>query len=156
MKITWKSGLLFFLIAIVTSALGCALALGLWHQPHENHLHAKAHEVMQRELGLSGAQIRQLEALEDPYLEREAKLKHAHAVAVGKLADALVQDRSFSPNVESAVTEVHQSQAELQKATIEHLLEMEPALTAEQFGQLLERVGQALRGQAAHSEPHSH
>ena len=39
---------------------------------------------------------------------------------------------------------IHHAMAELQKATIEHLFEMEDALTAEQYELLLQLAGDAL------------
>ena len=155
MKITLKSGLLLLTGVLVASALGCLLALQLRPQPTATHLHAHGHEVLQRELGLNAEQTSRLEALEEPFLRREAELKAAHAAAIGKLADALAEDQSFSPRVEAAIAEIHQTQAELQKATIEHLLDMKPALTSEQYQQLLHRVSEALRRHSTTAQPES-
>ncbi len=151
MNLTWKNGLVLFLSVILASAIGCAVAFQLIrksksreHQ-HQAQLHAHVHEVLQRDLGLSADQIRQLEEIEEHFLQREAKLKAANVSAVAKLADALERDRSYSPQVDAAIAEIHQSQGELQKATIEHLLEMQPVLSSEQYDQLLELVAEALR-----------
>ena len=56
----------------------------------------------------------------------------------------LEEERTFTPRVSAAVEDVHRAMAELQKATIEHLFEMEQALTAEQYNLLLKLAGEAL------------
>tara|TARA_R110002096_G_scaffold428258_2_gene639704 strand:+ start:10049 stop:10513 length:465 start_codon:yes stop_codon:yes gene_type:complete len=149
MSLTWKNGALLFLCVLTAAALGCALALRFF-RPADHHpqLHAHAHEVLQRDLGLSPKQVSSLETIEQHFLDREAELKAANARAVSELADALERDRAYSSQVDAIITEIHEIQGELQKATIEHLLEMEAALTPEQFEKLLKLVTEALRNRS--------
>ena len=54
-----------------------------------------------------------------------------------ELAEAIKQDQADSPRVSAVVERIHHAQAELQKATIEHVFEMKGVLTPEQYQKLL-------------------
>tara|TARA_R110002096_G_scaffold4501_21_gene21183 strand:- start:489 stop:953 length:465 start_codon:yes stop_codon:yes gene_type:complete len=149
MNLTWKNGLLLFLGVVIASAIGHFIATPFINkrssQAPPSQLHAHAHEVLQRDLKLSAEQVQTLEEIEIRFLKRESKLKAANAAAVARLADALERDRAYSADVDATIAEIHETQGEIQKATIEHLLEMKSVLTTEQHDKLLSLVAKALR-----------
>lgn len=156
MKLTFRSPAIVFggvfLAAVIGCALGCTIAMRLALGERENHggephgdpsaTHAWLHET----LGLEAGQIEGLDEIEARFAARQAGLEGDIAAANLKLAEALKEDRSYSPRVEAAVDEIHKAQAELQKATVEHIVEMETVLTPAQFQQLLEMAAGALGG----------
>lgn len=148
MTLTWKNGLVLTLFVIVASAIGCAIAFGTFGKKAQSPLHSHIHEVLQRDLGLSPEQTKELQALEEDFLKREANLKAANAAAMIKLANALEEDGTYSARVQQAVKEIHETQTALHQATIEHILETEAVLSAEQFAKFLHLVGEALRSQS--------
>ncbi|MFT5467770.1 MAG: Spy/CpxP family protein refolding chaperone [Verrucomicrobiales bacterium] len=142
-----------FAAALIGCALGCAIANKLTRTEghgHAGHAHhgdpSAAHVWLHETLGLHGDQIDGLEEIEIRFAKRQGELESAIAAANAKLAVALREDRAYSAQVEAAVDEIHQAQAELQKATVEHLVEMEAVLTPEQYQQLLNLAADALGG----------
>ena len=142
-----------FAAALIGCALGCAIANKLTrseshgHAAHAHHGNpSAAHAWLHDTLGLHGDQIDGLEEIEIRFAKRQAELESAIVEANAKLAVALREDRAYSPRVEAAVDEIHQAQAKLQKATVEHLVEMEAVLTSEQYKQLMDLAAEALGG----------
>ncbi|MEO8353541.1 MAG: hypothetical protein ABI680_17570, partial [Chthoniobacteraceae bacterium] len=55
-----------------------------------------------------------------------------------------LEDRSDSERVKAAVARIHQAQGELQNATLQHIFEMQPVLTPQQYEKLLQSTAEAL------------
>lgn len=152
MKKQGAVGLLAVATVVFVACLGgCYLGIGLSRShsvdssDYNNGLtHAQFHQA----LGLSSKQEQDLVPLEEKSKKKEDELRAALDQANGELAEVLVTERSYSPQVEQAVEKIHKAMAELQKATLEHLFEMEKMLTPEQYDQLLKLAGESL--------PHSH
>lgn len=150
MSSDWRKSLPLLCVVFVTALLGCAigcavvmkLTMGGDHQPETSH--ADAHDWLHSQLNITEEQEVALEEIEDRFAETEAKLEAALAAANTHLAEVLKEDRTYSPRVEQAVDKIHHAMADLQKATVEHLVEMEDVLTPEQYDQLLELAGEAL------------
>lgn len=105
----------------------------------------ESHGWIHRELGINGEQDKALEAIEDRYAQRRGELAGAIRRANVELAQAVLDDRSYSPRVTAAIERIHQAQGELQKATLEHVFEMRPALRPEQYDKLLRSTAAALQ-----------
>jgi Spy/CpxP family protein refolding chaperone len=138
------------LAAGIGCGIGCAVALK-WSgsedgihtadhgRDHENHL-----EVHKR-LELTDAQRPKMLGLEKEFAEKVAEYRKPIQEANRELADALLEDRSHSQRVKDAIDKIHVAQAELQKATIEHIIEMQTILDERQFNEFLELTAESLR-----------
>ncbi len=62
-----------------------------------------------------------------------------------ELAEAIVSDRSDSERVKAAVDKIHRAQGQLQNAVLEHVFDMRPVLTPEQYDRLVRMTADALR-----------
>ncbi len=107
-----------------------------------------SHSELHRILGLTAKQEARLIPLEEMADNRESDLREALNEANAELAQVLMSERSYSPEVVKSVEKIHRAMADLQKATLEHLFEMEKVLTPEQYDKLLHIAGDSL--------PHSH
>ncbi|MCF6312846.1 MAG: periplasmic heavy metal sensor [Verrucomicrobiales bacterium] len=152
MKKQGATGLLAVAAVIFVACLGgCYLGIGLSRSHSDGVATASGgltHEQFHQALGLSAKQEKALLPLEAKSNEREMKLRDDLNAANAELAEVLIAERSYSPKVERSVEKIHKAMAELQKATLEHLFEMEKVLTPEQYDQLLKLAGESL--------PHSH
>ena len=90
-------------------------------------------------------QAEEMEALKEKFALRADELREPISEANRELAAALVEDRSYSQRVKDAVDRIHRAQAELQKATVEHLVEMRTVLNDDQFNEFLMATTTELR-----------
>lgn len=106
------------------------------------------HEIVHHELKLSPDQEKRLEVMEQDFSvrrkAREAELRAANA----QLAAAIQSKHSYSPEVVAAVERFHVAMGELQKETVQHVLEMRTVLTPEQARTFDRRVTEALTNDA--------
>jgi Spy/CpxP family protein refolding chaperone len=151
----------FFLLALLVVA--AVAALSCWvtgrllapraQQPSGSAV--EGHHSVHRELRLTSGQDRALDVVEEKYARRRRELTATIRAANHELAQAVLEDRAYSPRVTAAVDKIHQAQGELQKATMEHVFEMRQALSAGQYERLLQLTAQALDATpAADAEPH--
>lgn len=135
-----------FAAALVGCAIGCAIAMKLvvGGSGAGQMNHADTHGWLHEQLDLTAEQDNRLHEIEKRFAAIEAKHEAALAAANAELAEILKEDRSYTPRVEAAVEKIHHAMTELQKVTIEHLVEMEEVLTPEQYDRLLELAGDAL------------
>ena len=61
-----------------------------------------------------------------------------------ELAAAMLEDKTFSDRVAASVERIHHAQGELQKATIEHIFDMQTILTPQQAEKLNKLAADAL------------
>ncbi len=138
--------LVLLLAAVAVVAVASCLATNrLLHGRIIGTRPAEAHEWIHRELNISAAQDQALTAVEERYAQRRRELTEAIRAANMELARAIVEDRGYSPRVTAAVEKIHRAQGELQKATLEHVFEMRPALSPEQYDKLLRSTAAALQ-----------
>lgn len=137
-----KAVALFFLTVIAVAALSsfCTLRWVAAHPPASLDAHAWLH----RELDLSEAQHAALEPVEAGFAAKQQTLtEHLHA-ANHELAQAMGEDKAYTPRVAAAVEMIHHRMGDLQKASIEHVFEMRAVLNPEQSDKLLHLAQEAL------------
>tara|TARA_R110000868_G_scaffold411035_1_gene701463 strand:- start:37811 stop:38260 length:450 start_codon:yes stop_codon:yes gene_type:complete len=145
MKRRYLNALLFLVLVVGISFVGFYLGKNMMHQGEHPHSNATEwHTLLHRQLDLTNQQELELAKLEKVYLQHKKQLKIEMHNANKKLADALSADKSYSSNVQTSVDEIHHIMGEIQKKTIQHLLEIRPILTPEQNIKLEQMITDAL------------
>tara|TARA_R110002096_G_scaffold385536_1_gene579385 strand:- start:19552 stop:20007 length:456 start_codon:yes stop_codon:yes gene_type:complete len=148
MKLNFKNPVVVFfgvfVAALLGCAVGCTLALKFFMGGHHGASGHDPHDWLHHQLGITHEQHEQLKDMETRFESRERELRDAILAANAKLTVALKEDQTYTPRVEAIIEEIHHAQAALQKATIEHLVEMKTVLTVEQYQKLLDLAGDAL------------
>lgn len=103
------------------------------------------HYWIHSELGLTAKQENELEPIEAKFARRRDELVALIREANEELAKALVADKGDSERVRAAVQKIHRAQGELQQAVLDHVFEMRPVLTPEQYDRLISLTAHALR-----------
>ena len=103
------------------------------------------HYWIHSELGLSAKQESDLEPIEAKFAGRRDELFASIREANRELAESLLADKGDSERVRDAVQKIHRAQGELQQAVLEHVFDMRPALTPEQYDRLIQLTAHALR-----------
>ena len=142
--------LIALIAGVLTISLGsCYLAGWFFGWSSSSHPHrADAHMWIHEHLDISREQDLALADIERRYAQQRDRLLGVIRQANSKLADAILGDRSFSPQVVSAVETIHHAQGELQRVTLEHVFEMQEILTPQQYDKLLELTASSLRHQS--------
>ncbi|MBN8521643.1 MAG: periplasmic heavy metal sensor [Alphaproteobacteria bacterium] len=103
-----------------------------------------AHSWLHEQIHLTAEQDRALTQIEKKFAEKQRELQaEIHAGNV-ELANVMMEDRKFSDRVAAAVERIHHAQGDLQKATIEHIFDMQTVLTPEQAEKLNKLAADAL------------
>ena len=135
-----------FSVAFIGAGAGCWLVFCLQvGAPQLVDAHGGGHHWLHEQLDLSAEEHVRLEPIEIEFAQREKDLADALQEAKRQLAEAVEEDKAYTPRVSKAIEEIHGAMAALQKATIEHLFEMEEALSAEHYERLLRLAGDSLR-----------
>jgi len=95
-------------------------------------------------LNLSAEQRARIAALERNFTVERRPLQANLDSARRELASAIAAEHQYGPQVEQAVTHLHQAMGALQQATLQHVLAMRAALTPEQARQFDATVSEAL------------
>jgi Spy/CpxP family protein refolding chaperone len=103
-----------------------------------------AHAWIHTQLGITKAQEKALEPIEQRYAEQKKHYGELLRIANAELGKAILEDRSDSERVKAAVAQIHQAQGELQNATLQHIFEMKAVLTPQQYEKLLRSTADAL------------
>lgn len=113
---------------------------------HLNHREngMDSHEEIHRQLGITPEQGKALESIEQRHAEQKKHYEELLRIANDELGKAILEDRSDSARVKAAVARIHQAQGELQNATLQHIFEMQPVLTPQQYDKLLKLTAEAL------------
>jgi nickel and cobalt resistance protein CnrR len=139
----WGRRLLFALL------LGTVASVTFYICSHFLHKSAAGpvdyHYWIHRELGLSTKQESDLEPIEAKFARRRDELVASIREANRELSEALLSDKSDSERVKDAVRKIHRAQGELQQAVLDHVFEMRPVLTPEQYERLIQLTAYALR-----------
>jgi len=133
-----------FLTALVGCGVGCIIAIKIIY-PASQSPYSDGHAWLHDRLKITPEQQSNLEKIEERSENREAQLTASLVAAKTNLGDIIEEEKAYTPRVTAAVEKIHQTMAELQKATVEHLFEMEEVLTPYQFKLLLELAGESLR-----------
>lgn len=107
--------------------------------PQDSHvwLHDKLHITSEQDIKLHPIE----ERFANRKKELEARIREANRV----LGTAIMEDKRYSERVKAGVDAIHHAQGELQKATMEHLFEMQTVLTQEQKDTLNKLAADALQ-----------
>jgi len=146
---TSKGKTALLLVGVVLgAAIGCGLgcfAVMKWSSNSPQGMHGAGHDWLHEHLELTHEQEAPMEEIEKRFAEVEAAHQGAIHAANVQLAEVFVEDQSYSKRVQDAVDKIHHAQAGMQKATIEHLVEMKTVLTEEQYQKVLELTEASLR-----------
>ena len=136
-----KEILYFIVIALV--AFGAFYACGnFFKTPHHNQI--DAHVWLHEQVGITAEQDQKLGEIERSFAEKQKALQEKIHVGNLELAAAMLEDKTFSERVAAAVERIHHAQGELQKATIEHIFDMQTILTPQQAEKLNKLAADAL------------
>jgi nickel and cobalt resistance protein CnrR len=95
-------------------------------------------------VGLSQSQKDQINEIESRYARKRSKLRGRIAWADSDLADALAEEMSLGPKVETSIEHLKSLVGELQHETVAYVLELRAALTEPQRTIFDEKVVSAL------------
>lgn len=136
----------FLFILAVAVAAGAACYLVIRFSPRQQSARAvDYHYWIHGKLGLTAAQEKSLEPIEEKFARRRKELMAQIREGNRELAEAIVSDRSDSARVKACVDKIHHAQGELQNAVIEHVFDMKSVLTPEQYDRLVRMTADALR-----------
>lgn len=128
------------ILAFAAGLCGAWIGAQLFTPAHAPSLHALVHGEMK----LSADQQKQMDAAEAAYKLKRKTLEQRIATANRRLAQAMQASETYSPDVETAVDDVHLGLGELQKETIKYVYDMRAILTPDQAKRLDDRVFEAL------------
>lgn len=141
MKKRYINASLLILIVLIIAFAG--FYAGQKYMPHST-AHGDIHSYLHHTLNLTPDQDTKLNKIETKYHGRKEKLEKTIRIANMELAAAIKETPSFSPKVQKSIDKIHESMGELQKASLEHLFEMQPILTPEQNKKLNKLITDAL------------
>lgn len=131
---------LLLLVALVAFAV-CWMNNRFLYTPQKT---ADAHQMLHDRLRITDQQHHNMADIEQRYKLRKESLENIIREANIELGKAIAEDRRYSERVQQAVDKTHHAQGELQKATLEHLFEMQTVLTKEQAEELNQMAADAL------------
>lgn len=131
-------------LAVLLAALaGClgAIAADRWLIHQSN---GSLHQFVHDELVLTEDQNTRLDAIESRFSVERAALESSLRAANARLAQAMDEEQEYGPEVSLAIDDVHMRMGELQKATVQHVLDMREILEPEQQRLFDRKVSEAL------------
>ena len=135
------------LLAVVAVVACAACWFTARHLERQARLEAvEAHSWVHSQLNITPEQDKALSSIEQRYSEKKKHYAELLRIANQELAQAIREDRSDSPRVTATVARIHEAQGELQNATLQHIFEMQPVLTPQQYDKLLKLTAEALSG----------
>ncbi len=133
------------MLALVAVIAGAACWLTARYLKRSHHAEkGDAHAWIHTELGITAAQEKALEPIEQRYAEQKKHYGEMLRIANAELGKAILEERSDSERVKAAVGRIHEAQGELQNATLQHIFEMKSVLTPQQYEKLLQSTADAL------------
>lgn len=108
-----------------------------WARPTVITDEPDAHEWLHRKLNLIEDQHQQLESVETKFATQHQALKDSLRQANMALAQAMTEEKAYTPRVAAAVDEVHRRMGHLQQISVEHIFAMQAVLSPEQGEELL-------------------
>lgn len=146
----------WMIIAVLVSGLVAAAAAWLvtdWvlHRHADSHAHDHAqgdlHAWMHENLDLTPEQHDKLEPVEAAFEQKRAQLKEAIRLAGADLAAAIGAPEPDRAALDAALERLNKSQAELQRATIDHFFAMKRYLRPAQARKMVEWTHDSLARQ---------
>jgi len=140
-KIDMRGALITVILALVAGIGGVGIGNVLFANPQGA---PTLHEVMHKELALTSAQEKSIEALEVTFAARRQSLELEMRTANAELAAAIKEEQGYGPRVTAAVEHFHHAMGTMQSAFIAHVFAMREVLTPEQRTRFDETVVTAL------------
>jgi Spy/CpxP family protein refolding chaperone len=137
-------------LSLIISVLAVAFAAMFFGQhyismPHDFARHSgDTHSYLHEQLNITQEQDIKLQDSESDYQKRKLRLQETIRLANMELADAIHENPSFTPAVQQAVDKIHNAMGQLQKASLDHLFQMQPILTDDQNKKLKKLITEAL------------
>lgn len=145
MKKRYINALSLIVIVLLVAFAAMFFSQHYMNMPHSFTGHSgDTHSYLHKQLNITKEQDEKLETIESDYQKRKLRLEETIRLANMELADAISKNPSFSSEVQQAVDKIHTAMGELQKASLEHLFQMQPILTSEQNEKLTELITEAL------------
>ncbi len=127
----WRTVLITAVVALLAGTIGVYGGLVFFGASnHEGHSSLDA--ILHREIGLSADQDHQISEIEASYAARKRSLEAEMRSATREIADAVVEDKTYSERVRRGITAFHMAMGKLQEETILHVFEMRAVLTPAQ------------------------
>ena len=143
-----KSGhkVLVFVAVVIVACCAVAYFVADWVSQTQSWKHDQdhEHEWLRQEIGLTDAEFAAIHTFEAGYREQRAELLAKYRKQMGGLRDLLVQQDSFSPQVQHAIHELHLVRGELQELSIRHYYDMLSVLPPEKKDRLRKVAADAL------------
>ncbi len=133
-------------IAFLAALAGVFVGRLLVDAPKQSE--AELHILLHRELTLSSAQEKRLQAIEAQYSGRREALELEMRASNIRLAQAIEAEHGYGPRVTKAIDETHEVMGELQKETLRHLFAMRSVLDRDQAEMFDKVVVKALTADA--------
>lgn len=133
-------------IAFVAALAGVFVGRLLVDAPKQSE--TELHALLHRELTLSPAQEKRLQAIEVQYSGRREALELEMRAANIRLAQAIEAEHGYGSRVTRAIDETHEVMGELQKETLRHLFAMRSVLDRDQAAMFDKVVVKALTADA--------
>lgn len=142
MKIPLHIIALMMVLTLAAGALGGWLGVAYGEKAigPSNNLRYLVHQ----QLSLSTSQTDRIAALEAQYAARRKSLETEMRAANRDLANALNDEHAYGPHAQAAIDRFHRAEAQLEEATIRHIMAMRSVLNAKQSKQFDHVVYQAL------------
>jgi Spy/CpxP family protein refolding chaperone len=134
------------LVAVCAVACIASWVTAHYVDRHARHEAVETHAWIHTQLDITAEQDKALEPIEQRFDEKKKHYAELIRIANKELAQAILEDRADSPRVTAAVGRIHQAMGELQNATLQHIFEMKPVLTPQQYDKLLQLTAEALTG----------
>ena len=142
MKHAARGLILLGLVAVIAAASSLFTARYLNLTAHSKK--GDAHTWIHTQLGITPEQDKALDPIEQRYAEQKKHYSEMLRIANTELGKAILEDRTKSERIEAAMARIHQTQSELQNATLQHIFEMKSVLTSQQYEKLLQSTADAL------------
>ncbi len=129
----WLNLAVTLVVAAVAGFAGAwAGAEGLHRREHTSLLRQSVHALVHERLRLSGAQQREIDAIDARYARRREDLRVEIGRANAELASAMSEEMAFGPKAQTAIDHLQASVGQLQSSTVLYILEIRDVLTKEQ------------------------
>lgn len=135
--------LTFFLVVILLAA-STSYFIQFYEKKTGTKSATEAHDWIHKQLQLTPEQEEKLKPIEKKWAEQKKHLTELMRLTNMELAQNILEDKTYSTKVATAVEKIHAAQGELQKATLQHVFEMKKVLTSEQYQKLLNLTANAL------------
>ena len=137
----------YLIVALVAFLVALAATWLMRGWTGDHHGGGELHTLMHEKLDLDPRQEARIDALEQDFAIRRKALEAEMELANRELAEAMLREKAYGPNVARAVDHSHHAMGELQKATLSHVFAMRAQLRPGQARLFDEQVAKVLTRQ---------